>query len=609
MRLVLRVTLAGAMVAVAVAVAVAALPGRTQPAEDPLVGLWAYETQSMPALDGPLTVTRTGLAWRGVIAGRSASAQAIGGTVRLVFAGGLGEFRGRLAGGALEGFWVQGAGGDPAGSGSGQAFASPVTLRAAGRDAWRGEVRPLPNRFSLYLKVFRGEDGALTAAFRNPQRNSNGGRTQFLVTRTGDAVRFASRPQAGQREIAHTARLTDQGLRMDWPDLGRPVELARTTPAKAAAYFPRSPGEPPYAYRQPPALTDGWATSRAADVGIDEAALARIVQAQIDSDPAARRPSLIHSVLVARRGKLVLEEYFFGFDRATPHDTRSAAKTFASVMLGSVMRRDPGFGPDLGVYGLLSGLGPFANLDPRKDGITLANLMTHTSGLACDDNDEASPGAEDSLQGNARRPDWAKATLDLPIVRNPGSRYAYCSGGINLLGAALSARTGAWLPELFDREVARPLQFGRYYWNLTPTGEGYAGGGAYLTARDFLKVGQAYLDGGAWRGRRVVDAAWVDRSTARHVAISPETTGYDAERFADAYRPGADGYAWHLHTLVAGGRTWREYEATGNGGQLLIVVPEAQLVVVFMAGNYQQGGIWSRWRDQIVAEQILPALR
>ena len=84
-------------------------------------------------------------------------------------------------------------------------------------------------------------------------------------------------------------------------------------------------------------------------------------------------------------------------------------------------------------------------------------------------------------------------------------RYAYCSANINLVGGALTAATRTWLPEFFERTVARPLQFGRYHWNLMPNGEGYLGGGAFLRPRDLLKVGQAYLDGGVWHGRRIVD--------------------------------------------------------------------------------------------------------
>jgi CubicO group peptidase (beta-lactamase class C family) len=337
--------------------------------------------------------------------------------------------------------------------------------------------------------------------------------------------------------------------------------------------------------------------------------LAAIVRDEAAADPASARPPLIHSILVARHGKLVLEEYFFGYDRARPHDLRSASKSFASVMLGAAMRRDPRLGPQSKAYDLLTAKGPFAHPDPRKSQITLAQLMTHSAGLACDDNDDASPGNEDTLQSQTVQADWAKYTLDLPMAHDPGDRYAYCSANLNLVGAALAARTQTWLPALFDDAVATPLQFGRWYWNLTPTGEGYAGGGVELTPRDFLKIGQACLDGGEWRGRRIVEPAWVKLSTAPHIDVTPQTTGLTEDAFQNAYIRGQDGYAWHLNKLKADERVLQDFEATGNGGQLLIVVPEADLVVAITGGNYGQGGIWLRWRDTIVAQQILSHLR
>src|SRR5207302_5181519 len=124
--------------------------------------------------------------------------------------------------------------------------------------------------------------------------------------------------------------------------------------------------------------------------------------------------------------------------RNMQHDLRSAGKTFASVLLGAAMKQGVSIGPQTPIYTLLSAKAPFANPDPRKSGITLAHLMTHTSGLACDDNDDASPGNESTMQSQTAQPDWWKYTLDLPMAHDPGTRYAYCSAGMNLMGAALT---------------------------------------------------------------------------------------------------------------------------------------------------------------------------
>jgi CubicO group peptidase (beta-lactamase class C family) len=157
--------------------------------------------------------------------------------------------------------------------------------------------------------------------------------------------------------------------------------------------------------------------------------------------------------------------------------------------------------------------------------------------------------------------------------------------------------------------VARPLDFSRYYWNVMLTGEGYLGGGAFIRPRDLLKVGQTYLDGGVWCGRRIVDSSWVERSTRPYMKINTDTTGLDKETFPEFYGEGEDAWAWHLNQLKSGDRTYREYEASGNGGQLLMVIPDLEMVVVFTAGNYRQGGIWGRFRDQIVPQEIIPAIR
>ncbi len=395
---------------------------------------------------------------------------------------------------------------------------------------------------------------------------------------------------------------------MRWPDLGVTIELTRRAASEVPAFFPRPPGTK-YQYHRPEMIGDGWSTASAKNLGMDEEALTRLVQRLIDSDPAERRPNLIHSLLVAYRGKLVLEEYFFGYHRSETHDTRSAAKTFASVMLGAVMRDGVQISPETRIYDLFGGLNRFANPDPRKAQITLAHLMTHTAGLACNDNDDDSPGNEGTMQSQDKEPNWWKYTLDLPMAHEPGSRYAYCSANFNMVGGALALATRTWLPELFDRKIARPLQFGEYHWNLMPTNEGYQGGGAFLLPRDLLKIGQMYLNRGVWNGRRIVDESWIKTSIAPRVHISPASTGMSAEEFGNFYGEADDAYTWHLSKVKAGDQTFDTFAATGNGGQLLIVVPKLELVVVFTGGNYGQGGIWSRWGSEILPKEIIPAIR
>ena len=465
----------------------------------------------------------------------------------------------------------------------------------------RGAVRPLAQTFTLHLALSEDANGAWSAAFRNPEFNLNGGASRFAAQRDGNRILVQTR----EGETVRTLDVIEGGpMRVTWPPVPKPLELSRSREVPPG-YLARAPQR--YAYAAPARLHDGWRTRRANAEGFDEARLAALVQGVIDSDPAAQRPNLFHSILVARRGRLVLEEYFHGYDRDTPHDLRSAGKTFASVLVGAVMREGAPIRPETRIYATL-GL-PARKEDLGRSDITLAHLMTHSSGLACDDNDESSPGNEGAMQGQQDQPDWWRFALDLPMATAPGARYAYCTAGMNLVGAALHAATDETAFQLFDRTIAKPLGFGLYHWNLAPNGQAYLGGGVYVRPRDLAKIGQLYLDGGVWNGRRILDRSWVERSTRAQIEINETTTGMDAARFAAIATRGADGFAWHRYGVRVGERRVESYEASGNGGQFLIVVPEFDLVVVLTGGNYGQGGIWTRWRDDIVGAQIIAALR
>jgi hypothetical protein len=60
--------------------------------------------------------------------------------------------------------------------------------------------------------------------------------------------------------------------------------------------------------------------------------------------------------------------------------------------------------------------------------------------------------------------------------------------------------------------------------------------------------------------------------------------------------------------MKSGEKRYRWYQSNGNGGQLLLVLPDLDLIVVFTAGNYGNFQVWGKFQSDLVANAIVPAL-
>src|SRR5262245_35588003 len=181
--------------AVACALVLSVLPARAQQSPN-VEGLWAAQIERGQVAGGMLTLTRDGSLWRAELAGAEQRFEAQAGDIRFMLPNNAGGFRGALRGRAIEGYWIKPSAAtdeNPDQPGAMQAFATPITLTRSGANVWRGEVRPLQHRFTLYLRIFRNAEGVLVGAFRNPELNSVGGASHFRVTQDGDAVHFRAR--------------------------------------------------------------------------------------------------------------------------------------------------------------------------------------------------------------------------------------------------------------------------------------------------------------------------------------------------------------------------------------------------------------------------------
>lgn len=336
------------------------------------------------------------------------------------------------------------------------------------------------------------------------------------------------------------------------------------------------------AYRVPERTADGWQTASLAEQNIDPAPILEMIELI-----RAGEYTGISSVLLVRGGFLVLEEYFGKADRDSLHTMRSAAKAITSALVGIAV--DKGFiqsvnDPLLPYFPEYEG--EIENWDERKRDITLAHVLSMTSGVR---------GNEDAMYPTA---DWIKFYLDQPLAAAPGETFSYATSGVVTLGNVITRASGLRIPAFADRYLFGPLGITEYRWPITNSrgsqGLAMTGGGLNLRPRDMAKVAQLYLTGGVWDGEQLISAEWMEESTRKHA-----TSDLYGEDF---------GYLWRMINRTVGGRRVRSLEAWGNGGQFLMVFPSLDLVAVFTGENY---GLFPAMEQpfELVDQYILPSVR
>lgn len=299
----------------------------------------------------------------------------------------------------------------------------------------------------------------------------------------------------------------------------------------------------------------------------------------------------INSVIVIRDGRLLIERYYNGADRDTPHNPRSVGKTFTSTVLGLALR-DGYIGSLDQTLADFYDLSDYAHPDVRKGRVTLRQLITMTSGFDGFDFDPDSPGNEENMYP---QPDWVRWTLDLPMAadRDPGDAWRYFTAGIVVLGDILNRRVPGGLEAYAHQQLFAPLGISNYAWQHTPQMVANTAGGIALTPLDFAKFGQLYKNHGVWNGTQVLPAAWVDASLAKHASTTNEGVGY--------------GYLWWKQRYVVKGRSIAVTLCSGNGGNKIIVFDDMPIVVVVTASAYGKPYMHKQV-DDLLVRYVIPAV-
>jgi CubicO group peptidase (beta-lactamase class C family) len=313
--------------------------------------------------------------------------------------------------------------------------------------------------------------------------------------------------------------------------------------------------------------TEGWRTSTPEEQGMDpqklEAMLAEIKDRDVN----------LHSFLIIRNGYLVSETYFGPYDQDTKHEMQSAGRSWTSALIGiaidkgyidTVDQRIVDFFPER----------TFANMDPRKEAMTLEDVLTMRTGLEW----QELPGAFEQMQ---KSPDWVQYILDRPMSEQPGTRWNYCSICSHVLTAILNEATGMNPRDFAEENLFKPLGISEVVWIADPDGIPLGAGGFKLTPRDMAKLGYLYLRNGQWDGQKIVSSAWIEKSTQTYSVVNEHL-----------------GYAYHWLTVPE----MKGYAASGGGGQIILVLPEYDLVIVTTANTEES-------IFELIDKYVLPAVQ
>ncbi len=297
----------------------------------------------------------------------------------------------------------------------------------------------------------------------------------------------------------------------------------------------------------------------------------------------------VHSILIYKNDRLVLEEYFYGYDQSTPHQLRSATKPIISGILGIAI--DKGF-----IKSEKEKLLPFfdatyseiSNLNASKKEITIENFLMYRHGLDCENNNPESKGNEASMM---KSNDWVKYTLDLPMATQPGKVSSYCTGCALTIGSLVEKATGENIEDFAKKNLFSLLGISNYDWTFEPNSTSFTTFSQLsIRPRDLMKLAKMYKDNGKWNGRQILSEEWVNKT------FHMEDGDY--------------GYLWKHKYFLVEGKRFNSYMATGNGGQKINIWPELDMITVFNGGNYNSYQLYGKATppNEMIPRFILKAL-
>jgi len=267
-----------------------------------------------------------------------------------------------------------------------------------------------------------------------------------------------------------------------------------------------------------------------------------------------QRVDEMHSLMIVRNGHVVVEGWWSPYAAEHNHMLYSLSKSFTSTAVGFAIAE--------GKLELFDPVLPFFPNDaPPEPGASLRamrvrDLLTMSSGHQTEP-----PRSPEEMT--------AKSFLAHPVAHKPGTHFLYNTPATFMLSALVQQVTGQNVLTYLRPRLFLPLGMDQPIWDPNIEGISLGGYGLRVRTEDIAAFGQLHLQKGAWNGRQLLPAPWVELATSQQMSTgSNPLSDWD------------QGYGFQF---------WRgrhnSYRGDGAFGQYCLVLPDQSMVVAITSGT------------------------
>ena len=318
----------------------------------------------------------------------------------------------------------------------------------------------------------------------------------------------------------------------------------------------------------PPALAPIAGPSPVAGAPAIQAAIAR---AFVETTALPHRNT--KAVVIVRNGRVIGERYAPGYGVNTPIQGWSMTKSVTNALIGVLVREGKLDPQDPAPVAAWSSPGD------TRHGITVDNLLRMASGLDIGQSltNDVSTAFDPTSYMVFDTDDMAAFAEKAPLKAPPGSLWRYTNGNTQPLSRIIRDKVGgdpAAVMAFAHRELFDKLGMTGVTLEFDAAGTPIGASHMFATPRDWARFGLLYLNDGVVGGVRILPAGWADYS-ARQTPHSRDY-GYGAGFWTN--RGGGPGANYR----IGAGMPADAYFARGAQGQVVVIVPSANLIVVRM---------------------------